>query len=142
MIRNYTESDLEAVADLLRRNKHRTVYFDEDGCVNYFGSRLAGLAALDEALVAVSETNGNIEGIIVAMAYPQLWSSTSVVARDILFICEGRGLSLLRHYIKWAKSKGATRILTHCSSGNPRTEELYHRLGYSRLGSFWEIDYG
>lgn len=140
MIRRYEKTDLIGVVQLLERNKHKTVHADEYCCARDLSEQLENLMDLDNAIVLVSQNSkGTITGIMVAVVWHQIWNKAYIIARDLLFVSEGRGRDMLRYYTNWAKSKGATKIMTHCSSGNTRTEQFYSSLGAKRLGSLWEI---
>ena len=94
-----------------------------------------------EHLVNVVDVAGSIEGVFIGVTN-QLWYSKKKQSTDLFFYVtdkgRGWGSSLLRAYIRWARTnKGVAEITLGITSGigdMNRTRQLYERMGAIKMG--------
>lgn len=139
MVRIYKRSDAKGIADLLNSAGNRTVFHGEIAKADSLERNLGQLAELEQGTVFVAERSGRISGVLAAIQYNRPWNEEYSVAEDLLFVAEGSGRELLRVYKDWAAARGVKQVITHCSSGDPRTDKWYKAMGAKKLGSIWEV---
>ena len=94
-----------------------------------------------EHLLNVVDVAGSIEGVFIGVTN-QLWYSKKKQSTDLFFYVtdkgRGWGSSLLRAYIRWARTnKGVAEITLGITSGigdMNRTRQLYERMGAIKMG--------
>lgn len=145
MIRLATPLDLLALNELAQEyakevGEHSDLDYDVDKAMQMASYSLHS----HDFLLLVYVRGGEIVGFIWACAGPfMLWSSDIVAMDNILYVKpEHRGslagVSLIRAYLKWAKAAGAKEARISCGSGihEERTNALYERLGFQRVGAY------
>lgn len=138
MIRHYHPRDLSQVVELGKRVAKRITRDDTDSEPEVLGRNLEMYSEYEDGLVLVSEADGRINGILVAMINTPLWNSRRI-ARDLMLGAEGCGEELVASYKVWALARGAEQVCVHCNSGSKRAEQFYDDMGAKRIGSMWEI---
>lgn len=84
----------------------------------------------------VSKKDGEICGVLIGTV-TQSFANFNKIAYDIVFIAKGGcGKELIDAYEKWAKKKGATKIILSSSAGRDlkSIERLYSMQGYKPIG--------
>ena len=93
-----------------------------------------------EHIVNVVDVAGSVEGVFIGVTH-QLWYSKKKQSTDLFFYVtdkgRGWGSSLLRAYIRWARTnKGVAEITLGITSGigdMNRTRQLYERMGAIKM---------
>ena len=91
--------------------------------------------------INVVDVAGSVEGVFIGVTH-QLWYSRKKQSTDLFFYVtdkgRGWGSSLLRAYIRWARTnKGVAEITLGITSGigdMNRTRQLYERMGAIKIG--------
>lgn len=146
MIRQATGSDLEALVTLCREawevSPYKGVPFNERRTRNSMKMRLM----VPNCYVGVVENNG-IQGLIVGGIVPLSWAYGDLASDEILYIrpqYRGHGVALIRGFIDWAKGFASVKaIMPGVSFGGDegeRSERLYERLGFQRIGSVFYLE--
>lgn len=78
------------------------------------------------------------KGFIAGMLVPSPICPSWVMAVELAWWSEdGKGLSLLRKFEKWARQSGASEIRMTTLSDMPRAGEIMPRLGYRSVEVSW-----
>ena len=98
-----------------------------------FGQTLLRLMNANDKTVLVTE-RGMIGGAIIPSYCDPDWN----MAIELFWYSEdGRGLSLLRSFERWAKDKGADEIRMSSISSLPKAERIYTKMGYLKIEESW-----
>ncbi len=142
---------LASPLDLLTLNQLAEAYAEEVGehsGLEYSPEKAMRVAMLGlsspEMVLLVYVKGGEIQGFIWACMGPYMfWSDDSVAMDQILYVKpEYRGtlagVALIKAYMRWAKEGGAKEARISCGSGihEERTNALYERLGFQRVGAY------
>lgn len=81
----------------------------------------------------------NVDGVLLAYLQPMWFNNGIVASTDLIFYvrdgAKSEGLRLAKQYIKWSKENADVTYLTISFGGTiDRTEKLYSRLGFERIG--------
>lgn len=104
------------------------------------GSRMLLARALcdKQKLLLVGERNGAINGFFFGMV-DELFFSKAKYATDVIWTSTDpvNSVLMLRRFLVWAKEKNVHHIELGISSGvePERTEALYQKLGFTRVGA-------
>lgn len=145
MIREMTIDDMKPVVRLLERLHASTSYRGVKPDWPTICQTTANLMARRSGIALVAEHNGEITGVLLAVAQTLWWQdekSGARIASDLIFYSEspGDGLRMLKAMVKWAFSVPRVfRIECGVSSGQVihRQASIYHRAGFVREGSFY-----
>lgn len=140
-IRLATILDLLPLASLAERYLLEVKTMDNHPlCIKTYMEGLTASILSDDGYVSVLEVNGKIVGGFWGIITNQPWSSTKF-AQDIIIYVEkpyrnGNGLNLIRHWMKWAKDKGAIEVYLSTASGidTERFIRLTKLLGFEPVG--------
>lgn len=141
-VRQATEWDLPAVIQLSlayaeEADHHDNFTFDPELAA------LHGITAVRDpnSCFLVSVYEGKVVGFLWAILTTLPWSRTPIALDNILYVSPDyrgkQGMYLIRAYEKWAQECGAVEVNVSIASGitNERTESLYERLGYTKVGT-------
>jgi GNAT superfamily N-acetyltransferase len=139
MIRIAIADDESAIVRLVRQawTEHPLGDIEEDEDVIRKNVRSAIKSPL--VYMRVIDIDGEIHGVIAGTIVPAM-NFRGDVATDIITYVKpeyrGKGLALLRGFMKWAFGFTSVRyVALGISSGDSKTEELYQRLKFQRLGA-------
>ena len=138
MIRHACKSDLERILDLATE-AHELSPTYRHLPPNRDKARESISAMLTNPMGYVGVVDdGEIHGILIAVA-AESWAHDGLIVSDLLFYARKNGRSLLSHYLDWADGFPQPKInLLGISFGGDkaeRTEQLYQRLGFTKVGA-------
>jgi hypothetical protein len=91
-----------------------------------------------QRILLVGETKGELTGFFFGMV-EELFYSKAKYATDVIWFSSDpkNSILMLRSFLRWAKSKQVHHIQMGISSGGDtsRTEQMYERLGFTRIGA-------
>lgn len=133
--------DLLPIASLAERYAGEvTTMVNHPLCATTLMEGLAATILSDDGYVSVLEVDGKIVGGFWGILTNQPWSATKF-AQDVIIVVDkghrnGSGLMLIRHWIKWAKEKGAKEVYLSTASGieTQRFTKLAERIGFTSVG--------
>lgn len=142
-IRAATYDDIDTILALGRAahaaSADASIALDEQQC----RMTAAQLIASDDGLLLVAFVDGELVGVLAAICQ-RLFFSRAKYATD-LFTYASRanvGWRLVREFVRWARRRRAAQILLGISFGGERaarTEQLYARMGYERVGAIFRV---
>lgn len=103
---------------------------------------LAAVMGTPDGFLWIVEKDGQIAGVMVAIAL-QHWCSTDMVATELALFVEREhrgslvGARLIKKYRAWAAEKGCKQVTAGVSTGVDvdKTTALYERLGFKQFGT-------
>ena len=141
MIRAANNSDIKQITRVCKEAHQLSISNDVplDEKILWKNIQVCVLSA--EHLVNVVDVAGSVEGVFIGVTH-QLWYSKKKQSTDLFFYVtdkgRGWGSSLLRAYIRWARTnKGVAEITLGITSGigdMNRTRQLYERMGAIKMG--------
>ena len=141
MIRRATHDDFVQWIELCQKFHAKTPFAgvepDIPGCSKLFRQCLASKLGC----VFVADRGGRLSGTLLGVAQ-EWWWCRKRVASDLIFFAErpGDGIAMLRAFVDWAWSvPSVIDIMPGTSSGIDidRTDQLYERVGFRRIGSLF-----
>lgn len=140
MIRRMEGRDIPAILELGKR-LHAAIgdlpEIDEPGCKML----LARALCHKKQLVLVHERDGQIVGVLFGLI-EEMWFSKALHATDVIFYSTSAGGAfMLRRFIRWAQSMGATEIDMSVSSGvdTQTTSRMFERAGFKNMGNIFRF---
>ena len=140
MIRKALMTDLAAIFELGKRihekSDDRDIKLDEV----VTKTRVAGLIGSTSGYVIVDEVEGEITGVLIGMS-DELFFSRHRYAIPLIAYAERRGafVWMVKRFVKWAlEARHVKQIILDTSFGGElgmKTESIYNRLGYPKVGS-------
>lgn len=133
--------DLLAIGLLAERyHSEVTTMSNHPLCMETLMNGLAATILSDKGYVSVLEINGHIVGGFWGILTNQPWSA-ALYAQDVMIVVDeahrnGKGLLLIKDWIKWAEGKGAKEVCLSTASGieTERFTRLAERLGFTSAG--------
>jgi hypothetical protein len=89
------------------------------------------------ALIAVKD--GRITGLLFGSIEPFFFNQKRSYATDLMFFAKAGGVQLWRHFVDWAWSMGASRVMMGVSSGDDRADQLFDVLGMEQTGGMYVL---
>lgn len=139
-IRPATVLDLLPLAELAERYSVEATQMKKHPLdISAFMQNMAMSIVAPDGYVEVLVVDDEIRGAFWGCLYSMPWS-TAKLAQDICFFvdgdCRGYGVSLIRNWIRWAKSQGAVEVSLSSASGIDtwRTQRLFKSLGFTKQG--------
>lgn len=80
-----------------------------------------------------------LRGVLLGSIEPVFFNKKVKYGTDLLFVASHGGAYLLKRFIRWARAKGASRIVMGISTEDWRAEELYSMIGMKRVGGMYVI---
>lgn len=109
-------------------------------CVKTLMEGLAASILSEEGYVSVLEVDGHISGGFWGVITNHPWSDTKF-AQDVILVVDkdyrdGKGLLLIKSWLRWAKDKGAKEVCLSTASGieTERFNRLVSKLGFNLVG--------
>lgn len=137
-IRRATSDDVPALVQLARLehglSRMASTPFDSAFVAERFSNAVTGLSSA----VFVSETNGELKGLIAGAVQQNLHNRFGTAYELLWFAVDGSGLKLLDALKTWAKRMRATAIVANNHAGIKDTErfnKVMARKGYAQLGA-------
>lgn len=137
-IRRATPDDVPALVRLAKLehglSRMAKTPFDHDFVSDRFTGAVLGLTSV----VFVSETDGEVTGLIVGAAQQNLHNRYCTVYELLWFAVDGAGLKLLQALRDWARRMRATALVANNHAGikDPeRFNKVMVRKGYAQLGT-------
>ena len=139
-VRYAGHADVPAIRDLLMRLHANSVCKDIEIC-DVSAVRALRRAVQDARLyLGVYERQQRITAALMGSC-DEYWWSRATYATDLVFYSEnaGDGIRVAKHFVSWARQRGAKEITLGVSSGLAveRTEELYQRIGLNKIGGMY-----
>lgn len=138
IIRRATREDLSALCALAHREHARSRFsgqpFDAEKVQASFVGAVHGLASA----VFVSESNGQIGGLIVGITQPNLFNRYQTAYELLWYAEDGAGLRLLGALKDWSQRMRAVELVVHNYAGiepPERFNKAMARKGFSQLGT-------
>ena len=138
MIRRAVITDIDQLIQLARlehaASRMKDQPFDELVVRNRFAGAIGGMATA----VFVSETDGQLNGVIAGMAQQNLHNRYATVYELMWFSFAGTGIKLLSALKDWANRMRATALVIHNYAGIKPTEtfnKVMARNGFDQLGT-------
>lgn len=131
--------DARKVAAFLTRMQPTTRYKEppvDDASVR--GIVLASVAA-KRTICYVTESKGEITGVIIGILLPYVWNEKFFYATDYIFVAEKGGALLLRKFMRWCKKPRVLEIKLGESAGSEKAGPLYEAVGFKRVGGIYEM---
>ena len=136
-IRRATADDVTALGELTQREHGHSRFAHTPFDVQVVHARFAGAIANLTSVVFVSETEGQIDGVIAGAIQPNLHNRFATVY-ELLLYSEGRqGLRLLDALKEWANTMRATALVVHNYAGIKAQDtfnQVMQRRGFDLLG--------
>lgn len=138
MIRHACAQDLEEILDIATEaHTLSPTYQNLPPNRDKARESISALLTNPMGYVGVVDSDG-IQGVLVAVA-AESWAHDGLIVSDLLFYARKNGRSLLSHYLDWADGFPQPKInLLGISFGGvkaERTEQLYQRLGFTKVGA-------
>lgn len=140
MIRRMEGKDIPAILEL-GKQLHAKIgdlpEIDEQGCKML----LARALCHKKQLVLVHERDEQIVGLLFGVI-EEMWFSKALHATDVIFYStHAGGAFMLRRFVRWAQSMGATEIDMAVSSGIdvPLSSRMFERAGFKNMGSIFRF---
>lgn len=135
-VRRGTFSDLKQCVDFLED------YHKESSFADLAFDRLCvaqileyHIASRDAILLISVKDDGTVTGLIAGSVEPFEFNTKIKYATDMWLISKGgRGNILVSRFKKWARSKGAARIIIGVSSSSQRADTLLSKQGFEKVG--------
>lgn len=146
MIRAATFDDVPALLALGERMHAESPRFSRLAfCRDKLARTLGGVLGNPLGLLQVLDVDGQVRGVVMAVAFEH-WCSTDLVATELaLFVDEDQRGSisaarLIKAYRRWAAETGAVHIAAGVSTGirTEQTARLYEAAGFTRFGVLLE----
>lgn len=139
MIQQARMKDIEDIVDMGRTMFEASAYSAHLGDFDEMDAKTAlarYIADRKQSLVLVNETQGLVDGFIVATTCFMPFSTRGYVS-DVAFCSNGgRGVKLLREVMSWARKSGKACMFAN-GFGDPRTDKLYEAVGLKRVGGLY-----
>lgn len=106
-------------------------------------SAIQRMVESDDAAIFVRETEHGVVGMLGVSVSVQPFSGERIAAEHFWWLDpkhRGYGGWLLKRAEKWAKAKGATRMMMMAPVDKPRVAETYARLGYAEVERIFQRD--
>lgn len=135
------------IAEIARLHHKDSIYrdseFNAERMVRSLSMQLMNPACKGWALVDNGKCYGGLV-LTVGSAYGAFYDVAMDTFYAVLPSAKGRGMSLLREAVKWAKTQpNVKRIVFNLAAGTPdqkRAEDLYRKLGMKMVGSTWSME--
>ena len=131
-LRNVTIDDVSAVADLITQLGYRTT-------ADQMRDRLASLMSDPAYGTLVAEIGDRVVGMI-GLRMDRGHEYDGVLGRIVALVVDesargkGTGRSLVEAGERWARQRGARKLMVSTANHRTRTHEFYRALGYEMTG--------